>query len=138
MGGQLRIVTDSTCDLPPELVERYGIIVVPALIHFGDETYLDGVEITHQEMYRRMLEDDEVPKSCQPSPGQFLEVYEELAAQGISIHVTGSQSNPYQSTRISVPQVVGSPHWRRGAVETILSWTTVPGESLSARLRQKP
>ena len=82
MGGQLRIVTDSTCDLPPELVERYGIIVVPALIHFGHETYLDGVEITHQEMYRCMLEDDEVPKSSQPSPGQFLEVYEELAAQG--------------------------------------------------------
>ena len=136
---ELRIVTDSVSDLSQELVDRYRIVVVPALIHFGDETYLDGVEITHQEMYRRMLEDDEVPKSSQPSAGQFLEVYEELAAQGgISIHVTGSQSNPYQSTRISVPQVVGSPHWRRGAVETILSWTTVPGESLSARLRQKP
>ncbi|MCJ7668803.1 MAG: DegV family protein, partial [Anaerolineae bacterium] len=52
----LRIVTDSVSDLPPELVERFGIVVVPALIRFGNETYLDGVEITPQEIYRRMLE----------------------------------------------------------------------------------
>ena len=98
MGGQLRIVTDSTCDLPPELVERYGIIVVPALVRFGDETYLDGVEITHQEMYRRMLEDDEVPKSSQPSAGQFLEVYEELAAHRVSPS-TSRAPNPIPTSR---------------------------------------
>ena len=104
MAGQLRIVTDSTCDLPPELVERYGIIVVSALIRFGNETYLDGVEITHQEMYQRMLEGDEVPKSSQPSPGQFLEVYKELAAQGLSIlsiHVTAKTSGVWQSASLA-------------------------------------
>lgn len=104
LAGQLRIVTDSTCDLPPELVERYGIVVVPALIRFGNETYLDGVEITRQEMYRRMVEGDEVPKSSQPSPGQFLEVYQELVAQGLSIlsiHVTAKTSGVCQSAYLA-------------------------------------
>jgi len=101
---ELRIVTDSVSDLPSELVERFGIVVVPALIRFGNETYLDGIEITHQEMYRRMLEQDEVPKSSQPSPGQFLEVYEELAAQGVSIlsiHVTAKTSGVWQSASLA-------------------------------------
>lgn len=100
----LRIVTDSVSDLPPELVERFGIVVVPALIRFGNETYLDGVEITPQEMYRRMLEEDEVPKSSQPSPGQFLEAYKEVMAQGasiLSIHVTAKTSGVWQSAALA-------------------------------------
>ncbi|HAL62425.1 MAG TPA: DegV family protein [Chloroflexi bacterium] len=104
MAEQLRIVTDSTCDLPLDLVERYGITVVPALIRFGNRTYLDGIEITHQELYRRMLEEDEVPKSSQPSPGQFLEVYKELAAEGasiLSIHVTAKTSGVWQSASLA-------------------------------------
>jgi len=100
----LRIVTDSVSDLPPELVERFGIVVVPALILFGKETYLDGVEITHRELYRRMLERDEVPKSSQPSPGQFLEAYKDLASQGasiLSIHVTAKTSGVWQSASLA-------------------------------------
>ncbi len=80
------------------------MIVVPALIRFGNETYLDGIEITHQELYRRMLEEDEVPKSSQPSPGQFLEVYEEVAVQGasiLSIHVTAKTSGVWQSASLA-------------------------------------
>jgi len=97
-------VTDSVSDLSQELVDRYRIVVVPALVRFGDETYLDGVEITHQEMYRRMLEDEEVPKSSQPSPGQFLEAYKEVAAQGasiLSIHVTARTSGVWQSASLA-------------------------------------
>lgn len=104
MTGPLRIVTDSVSDLPPELVERFGIVVVPAVIRFGDETYLDGVEITHQELYRRMVEEDVVPKSSQPSPGQFLEAYKELAVQGasiLSIHVTAKTSGVWQSASLA-------------------------------------
>ncbi len=101
---ELRIVTDSVSDLPQELVDRYRIVVVPALIIFDNETYLDGVEITHQEMYRRMLEEDAVPKSSQPSPGQFLEAYKEVAVQGasiISIHVTAKTSGVWQSASLA-------------------------------------
>jgi len=104
MVGQVRIVTDSVSDLPPELVERFGIVVVPALIRFGNRTYLDGIEITHQELYRRMLEEDAVPKSSQPSPGQFLEAYKEVAAQGasiLSIHVTAKSSGVWQSASLA-------------------------------------
>lgn len=101
---ELRIVTDSVSDLPQALVDRYQIVVVPACIRFGNETYLDGVEITHQEMYRRMLEEDEVPKSSQPSPGQFLEAYKEVAVQGasiLSIHVTAKSSGVWQSASLA-------------------------------------
>lgn len=100
----LRIVTDSVSDLPPELVARFRIVVVPALIRFGNETYLDGIEITHQELYRRMLEEDAVPKSSQPSPGQFLEAYKKVAAQGasiLSIHVTAKTSGVWQSASLA-------------------------------------
>lgn len=100
----LRIVTDSVSDLPQELVDKYRIVVVPALIRFGKRTYLDGIEITHQELYRRMLEEDEVPKSSQPSPGQFLEAYKEVAAQGasiLSIHVTAKTSGVWQSASLA-------------------------------------
>ena len=64
----LRIIADSTCDISKEDARKMGIQIVPISVRFGDEEFLDGVEITHEEFYTRLAECDELPKTSQPSP----------------------------------------------------------------------
>lgn len=106
--GNIRIVTDSTADLPSELVERYGIIVVPLKVIFSEhEVYRDGIDITPERFYARLAE---LPAATsQPSPAEFLEVYKPLAAQGdeiISLHISAALSgtaNSAQAARAMLP-----------------------------------
>ena len=96
----VKIVTDSTCDIPAELVERYNITVVPVTVMFGTESFLDGVELTTDELYSRLTSGGDLPKTSQPSIGEFLEVYEEVGkgTDGIvSIHVSAKLSGTYNS-----------------------------------------
>ena len=92
----IRIVTDSTCDLPEDVVAKYGITVVPLYINFGAESYLDGVELSREEFYRRLPDHDPPPTTALPGPQRFLQVYERLAAEGateiLSIHISVSLS----------------------------------------------
>lgn len=95
----IKIVTDSTADVPQPLLERYDIRVVPINIQFGTETYQEGIDIDRSTFFEK-LEGDIIPTSSQPSPGQFVEVYEELAEDGhsiLSLHVTSKHSGTYQS-----------------------------------------
>jgi len=94
----IKIVTDSTADVPEELLERYDIRVVPINIQFGTETYQEGIEIDRPTFLRKL--EEVIPTSSQPSPGQLAEVYRPLAEDGhsvISIHVTSKHSGTYQS-----------------------------------------
>ncbi|MBC8249295.1 MAG: DegV family protein [Anaerolineales bacterium] len=94
----IKIVTDSTADVPQELMERYDIRQVPINIQFGTETYQEGIEIDRPTFYRKL--EEVMPTSSQPSPGQLVEVYRPLAEDGhsiISIHVTSKHSGTYQS-----------------------------------------
>jgi len=94
----IKIVTDSTADVPQELMERYNIRQVPINIQFGTETYQEGIEIDRPTFFRKL--EEVMPTSSQPSPGQFAEVYKELAEQGhsiLSIIITSKHSGTYQS-----------------------------------------
>ena len=96
----IKIVTDSTADIPEELLERYDIRVVPINIQFGAETYREGIDIDRPTFFRKLDEYPSIPTSSQPSPGQIAEVYRKLAGDGhsiISIHVTSKHSGTYQS-----------------------------------------
>jgi fatty acid kinase fatty acid binding subunit len=96
----VRIVTDSSGDLPLPLAAELGITVVPAIVRFGEESFLDGVEIDHDTFYRRLREERLFPTTSQPSPGQFAEVYDRLApgAEGIvSIHLSARLSGTFNS-----------------------------------------
>ena len=64
----LRIVTDSTCDLPREAIQSLGITVVPLSILFGEEELLDGVDIQADQFFRRLERDPNMPRTSQPSP----------------------------------------------------------------------
>jgi len=69
----VRIVTDSTCDLPAEIVNTYNISVIPCYINFQERSYLDNVDIGRSEFYRRISEPNNFPKTSAPSVGSFLE-----------------------------------------------------------------
>ena len=91
----IKIVTDSTADLPPRLVEELGITVVPAYVHFGNEAYRDRVDISEDEFYQRLLSDPVHPSTEPPTPQDFADVYQKLSqeADGIlSIHISGKLS----------------------------------------------
>ena len=86
----IKIVTDSTADLPPQLAKELDITVVPDLLRFGEEVFRDRVDISEDEFYRRLMHDPIHPSTTQPSPQDFINVYKELAqkANGIvSIHL---------------------------------------------------
>ncbi len=97
----IRIVTDSTCDLPPDYFQEYDITVVPINIQFGTESYEDGITIDRATFYRKIDELGILPTTSQPSAGQFEEYYRRLAEEGatdiISLHVTAKLSGTYHS-----------------------------------------
>ncbi|WLR56653.1 DegV family protein [Mesobacillus subterraneus] len=98
--AKIKIVTDSTCDLNGDIIEKWGIIVVPLSISINGENYLDRVDISPKEFMEKMKAAPELPKSSQPPAGEFLKVYDELAADGfeiISIHMTGGMSGTVRS-----------------------------------------
>ncbi len=78
----IRIVTDSTCDLPEEVVTEHGITVIPVYINIGGKSYLDNVEISRREFYERLPDYDPPPTTSAPGLGTFVEAYEQLAAGG--------------------------------------------------------
>lgn len=101
---QIVIVTDSAADLPEDLLVKYGISVVPLNIYFGEEAYLDGVNLSPQQFYDKLRSYPKLPKTSQPAPGVFMEVYRELLQQDkqiISIHLSSTLSGTVQSARMA-------------------------------------
>ena len=96
----VKVVTDSASDLPPSVAHELGIAIVPCNVHFGTEELKDGVDIAADEFYQRLVNGPTHPTTSQPSPGDFVEVYDQLGkdADGIvSIHVSSKLSGTYNS-----------------------------------------
>jgi DegV family protein with EDD domain len=95
----LAIITDSTCDIPEDLIEKHGIIVVPQFIIWGDEQYRDRVDITPKEFYRRLEEEDENPTTSQAGVGDFLDAIEQArdkgATEALILTVSSAMSGTY-------------------------------------------
>jgi DegV family protein with EDD domain len=81
----VKIVTDSTSDLMPEIASELGITIVPLNVHFsteiGTETYRDGVDLKTEDFYRRLEQSKNLPTTSAPAPGTFAEVYDKLAKE---------------------------------------------------------
>jgi DegV family protein with EDD domain len=109
----IRIVTDSTCDLPEAMVVQYGITVVPLYIHFGDQSYLDGVELSRQAFYERLPDCDPSPTTAAPGPEVFRRTYERLADEGatevLSIHISISLSAVVDVARLGAKETDAVP-----------------------------
>lgn len=100
------IVTDSTADIPADLVKKYDIRIVPLSLMFGSDSYLDGVEITAAQFYKRLIESTQMPTTSQPSPADFVGVYESILEEFpgcsiLSIHLSSGMSGTYQSALLA-------------------------------------
>jgi DegV family protein with EDD domain len=106
--ARVGVVTDSTCDLPPSMLEDLGVGVVPVRVYFGSENYLDKVTITPTEFYGRFAVTDVVPKTSQPPPADFTQVYGNVAAHAgsiVSVHLGASLSGTYQAAIVGARPV---------------------------------
>ena len=104
----VRIVTDSTCDLPAETIARYGIQVVPLYINVGDQGYLDGIDITREQFYTRLPNFPTHPVTAVPSTTRFVAAYTTLADEGaeevLSIHISESLSAVSNVARVAAQE----------------------------------
>jgi DegV family protein with EDD domain len=108
--GNVRIVTDSTSDIPAEVREQLGITMVSLKVLFGEETFSDAVTITPEQFYERLKSSPELPTTSQPSPAEFLEAYERLLDEDpdspiISFHIASVLSGSYQAGTIAASMV---------------------------------
>ncbi len=109
----IRIVTDSTCDLPAEIISRYGIHVVPLYINTGRQGYLDGIDITREEFYERLPFFPEHPTTAVPSIERFRAAYNTLADEGateiLSIHISIALSGVMDIARVAAQKTSSVP-----------------------------
>ena len=96
----IAIMTDSTCDIPQALIEKYGIFVVPQYIIWGEEQFRDRVDLQPEDFYQRLENDDLRPTSSQATDLDFSDAIESAAAQGadkvIILTVSAAMSGTYQ------------------------------------------
>ncbi|MFS0656725.1 DegV family protein [Bacillus sp. 179-C3.3 HS] len=108
---QIKIVTDSTVDLPQEKLDELSIHVIPLNISISGVDYVDRVNLQPEEFIRKMEAADELPKTSQPAMGQFVELYKQLTADGsdvVSIHLTGGMSGTVQTAESASKMVDGN------------------------------
>lgn len=107
----IRIVTDSSSDVPPEIAAERGVEVVPLTIRFGDEEFIDRSELTTASFWERLVEADDLPETAAPSAGLFEESYRSLIADEatgiVVITISSELSATYQSAVIAAEKVEG-------------------------------
>jgi len=104
----VKIVTDSSADLSPQLAQELGITVVPLYVRFGDEVYRDRVDITEDEFYQRLKTDPIHPNTIQPTPQDFVDVYQKLSQEAdgiVSIHISSRLSGTCNSALQAKEQI---------------------------------
>ena len=104
----VRIVTDSTSDLPPQLCRELGVTVVPLTVNFGDKEYRDGVDLSAEEFYQALISSPSLPRTSQPSAGLFAKTYADLAQETneiLSIHLSTKLSQTCNSAQLGASEV---------------------------------
>ena len=106
---KIRIVTDSTADLPEEIINKYKIKVIPLSFIIDGKVYHDLVDISREEYYRELMNCKEFPTTSQPTPAEFLDAYNELIAEGaekiISIHLSSDLSGTVKGAQMTAQMV---------------------------------
>jgi DegV family protein with EDD domain len=124
----VKVVTDSTSDLPPDLAKELDISVVPLMVRFGPETYRDGIDLSADEFYQKLVRGPALPTTAAPAPGLFAEVYERAREDGhdvLSVHISSKLSGTYDSALLGRRET-------KGAVEVIDSLAVSMGLGLLA------
>ena len=103
----IKVVTDSTSDLPADVAESLGIEVVPLNIHFGSDVYKDRGNLMPDAFYDKLINGDVLPTTSQPSVGEFIDVYERLGSDAdgiVSVHISEKLSGTMNSARLASQQ----------------------------------
>ena len=101
--NKIKLVTDSSCDLNKDIIEKYNIHVVPLNVHFGEDTYMDG-ELDKKEFYDRMSTSKELPKTSCPSPEKFMSSYE--GDENVIVFTIASKLSGTYSTAILAKNMI--------------------------------
>jgi DegV family protein with EDD domain len=109
----VRVITDSTCDLPASVVHELGIQVVPLYIHVDGQDYLDGIDMTREQFYAQLPKFKEHPRTAVPSMIKFRTMYEAMAEDGaievLSIHISKTLSAVVDVARSAADETTGVP-----------------------------
>lgn len=99
----VKVVTDSTSDIPPQLAQSLGITIVPVHVFFGKENFLDGIDITPSSFYQKLESSPDHPTTSQPAVGDFITAYNKLIESGadgiLSVHISSKISGTYSSAQ---------------------------------------
>lgn len=101
---KIGVVTDSTSDLPQELVSKYDIEVIPLYVSMDNQNYRDGVDLTSTQFYQKLKASGSPPTTSQPSPGAFVECYRTMLKKAdaiLSIHLSEALSGTIRSARMA-------------------------------------
>lgn len=104
----VRILTDSTCDLTKERLDTLNVTCVPLTVQIGSQTYTDGVELSNHAFYEKLRNEKDFPKTAQPSPQAFLDVFSACTARGeeiVCLLISSELSGTVQSARIAASEL---------------------------------
>ncbi len=113
IASSLVIVTDSSCDLPADLADELGIVIVPLTIRFGDEEFVDREQLSTAEFWSRCVNAPTLPETAAPAPGQFEMAYRAAAANGASavlvVSLSSALSATMQSAQLAARSISSDP-----------------------------
>ncbi|MEW9122762.1 MAG: DegV family protein [Thermotaleaceae bacterium] len=118
----IRIITDSSCDLPQNILEEYDIGVAPLHIRIDDEHFIDGVDLSHKAYYEKCAAAKDLPKTSQPSPGDILSLIQDSLKEYkhvISVNLSSVLSGTYQTVNMvknSIEEAIGTFDTRNGSL----------------------
>jgi DegV family protein with EDD domain len=104
----VRIITDTMCDVPKDMADRYSIRIMPLTVHFGDESYKDGIDITKEQFYNKLEASQNLPTTSQVPPIEFLDVFKTELEKGndvICINGSSQMSGTYNSALLAKNQL---------------------------------
>jgi fatty acid kinase fatty acid binding subunit len=109
----VRIVTDSSCDLPAPIADALGITIVPLSIRFGDEEFIDREELSTEEFWSKCVTSAKLPETAAPAPGQFEQAYRRLASEGatgiVVVSLSSALSATMQSAQLAARSIEADP-----------------------------
>ncbi|HZR40958.1 MAG TPA: DegV family protein [Ktedonobacteraceae bacterium] len=131
----VRIVTDSTADIPAERAKELDITIVPLTVFFGDDAYLDGVELDNTNFYQKLQSSKELPRTSQPSPAAFQDAFKRLIDEGadaiLSVHLSSKLSGTYQSACTARDALLSSGTVKAIPIEIVDSQSISTGMALA-------
>lgn len=108
--ANIKITADSTCDLSPDLIEKYGIIIVPLYITYDGQSHKDGVDVKPQNIYDYVAQTGTLPKTAAVTPEDYIQVWKPYIDEGyeiIHISLSSDMSSSHQNSRIAAEELTG-------------------------------